>query len=257
MNSLLQQPNNQNQPNRWTTLEVVIIVVVFLLIFSSYSCTSISDKIETEVSVLVDNTGSPEAIELPSSETVLRHLIGSGETRNFGSVRLFELNGFTGIKERSKASTNDPGMFYRLEKGKVKKDRFLLKHQVQEVLSSAQQLSYGSDQSRLYSNICKYFRSLESDPTINHVVYIASDLIENSDAYTLYNLTPYQIAAHEADIEAQLFQTCALPRRDNVTIYYAYAPQSVIEDRRYAVMQRIYTKLFAQAGYEVKFIDTN
>lgn len=237
-----------------------LLFLAVLMLLALCSCGSDTRR-QTDVHILVDTTGSTQNPSLPSAETITELVTGSKTLKNiggdYGSLRTYAITGYTGITPLEHIGHEDVGALWKYEKAHVKKSVQRFHEEAEAALAAFLELEYIAEQSRLYSNIQSFLVSLPKHEKPNrHVVYLCTDLFENSDVLRVYRLTPEQLKQKKETIKEQFAALGSFPSDNRITVVMSHEPASQAEDELYHIMYAMYKELFIEAGIQVQFLKT-
>ncbi len=217
------------------------------------ACTSISVRKGTTISILEDVTET-DFVSRPNAQSI--QSLFNLDKEPWSSVK-FRHGIISSLihNKRFDISLNGENALFGNELIRISKIKSF-KASVDSILS----LSYSDkphNSSSIFTPIVDELKILQKDSLSSTRLYVFSDLQENnSEWFSVHQYNDFKLLKTNPEKVKDLFleHTSGLIQASNIKIIVVYQPQTIKQDKVFALMRKVYTLVFDELGIDIEFI---
>jgi hypothetical protein len=228
-----------------TLLSIILIVAVVILIVS---CTSHTSSY-MEVVLVRDITDS--FLSQPKLEEITP-LFGLENNQWQGAKFRFVDISDVSYNHVYETSINSENKWFSNEFKRRKKVKTFYAG-VSQILNTSEKETVGKNNSAVYAPIAQELNRLSQSPSQNKVLLIYSDLMENTNDMSFYDMQKFDLLKTNPDSISKYFEAqVPLLNLQGIKIYLVFQPNGMAEDEQFKMVSNFYKKLFESKGATVE-----
>ena len=228
---------------------IIILVILTLTGITTVFLKLKSDKQPTitELTVMRDITDT-HVSELKVADIVSIFNMNKWDGANFRFVDITDVT-YNHTYEK-KIEPENEWMGNELDRNKKVKQFY---SEISQVLDTVKTESIGKDNSSVYIPIAHELNRLSQSTSQKRILLIYSDLIENTDQFSLYSKNNLTLLKTNPKVAQEYFENLTpLNNLGGIRIFFVFQPTDIDTDEQYKLISGFYKNLFESKGATVE-----